>query len=126
MMAMKFYRPSIRFSRELEFDVWRESNLIESYGTSKEGLALAATKRGFSVYTMGVSRHHSFVDALASKIPNLDYEILELFYKDTRLKFRTMGLKNVSRKIELAMMKRILRKSQVPVMLTNTRVFGER
>jgi hypothetical protein len=125
MMAMKYFRPSIRLNRELELDIWRESNLVESYGTSKEGLALAAAKRGFSVYTIGLLRPHSFVDALADKIPAVDRRILELLYRDTRNKFRKMGLENVNSKIELGMMKRILRKSQVPIILTNTSLFGD-
>jgi predicted double-glycine peptidase len=47
MMVMKFFQPNLRLSRELEFDIWRESNLVESYGTSREGLTVAAAKRGF-------------------------------------------------------------------------------
>jgi hypothetical protein len=82
-MAMKYFRPSLRLSKEMEFDIWRESNLVESYGSSKKGLAVAAAKRGFSVYTMGLPGHHSFVDALSTKIPNINNEILELLYHDT-------------------------------------------
>ena len=125
MMAMKYFRPSMQLNRALELDIWRESNLVESYGTSKEGLALAAAKRGFSVYTIGLPHRHSFVDAIADKIPSVDSEILELLYKDTRSKFRAMRLENVSTKIELSMMRRILQKSHVPVMLTSTSLFGD-
>jgi hypothetical protein len=125
MMAMKYFRPSIHLNRELELDIWRESNLVESYGTSKEGLALAAAKRGFSLYTIGLPHRHSFVDAIADKIPAVDSEILELLYKDTRSKFRAMGLENVNRKIQLSMMKRILQKSHVPIILTSTSLFGD-
>jgi ABC-type bacteriocin/lantibiotic exporter with double-glycine peptidase domain len=125
MMAMKYFRPSIHLNRELELDIWRESNLVESYGTSKEGLALAAVKRGFSVYTIGLPRRHSFVDAIADKIPAVDKEILELLYEDTRSKFRALGLENLNRSIELGMMKRILQRSHVPIILTNTSLFGD-
>jgi hypothetical protein len=125
MMAMKYFCPSIRLSQGLELDIWRESNLVESYGTSKEGLALAAAKRGFSVYTIGLTRRHSFVDAIADKIPAFDSEILELLYRDTRSKFRGMRLKNLSTKIELSMMRRILQRSHVPVILTSTSLFGD-
>jgi len=52
MMAMKFFQPSLTLTRELEFDIWREANLVETYGTSKEGLALAAARRGFDAYTI--------------------------------------------------------------------------
>jgi ABC-type bacteriocin/lantibiotic exporter with double-glycine peptidase domain len=125
MMTMKYFRPSIQLNRGLELDIWRESNLVESYGTSKEGLALAAAKRGFSVYTIGLPRRHSFVDVIADKIPAVDSEILELLYKDTRNKFRAMGLGNVKSKIELGMIRRVLQKSHVPIILTSTSLFGD-
>jgi hypothetical protein len=126
MMAMKFFQPSINLTRGLELDIWRESNLVESYGTSKEGLAIAAAKRGFSTYTMGVSRRHSFVDEIADRIPAVDKEVLELLYKDTRMKFRAMGLRNLNRPIQLPMLRTILRRTHVPILLTSTSLFGDR
>jgi len=124
MMAMKFFRPTIHLSLELELDIWRESNLVESYGTSKEGLALAGARRGFSVFTIGEPRKHSFVDTIADKIPNIDSKILELLYKDTRRKFHAMELKNVNRKITLEETRTLLQKSQIPILLTATSLFG--
>jgi hypothetical protein len=120
MMAMKFFQPSLGLNRGLEFDIWREANLVESYGTSKEGLALAAARRGFEAYTMGRSLQHSFVDAIADKIPQVDYAMLELLYDDTRRKFRAMGLRNRNLKIDLSTMKGILERSHVPILLTST------
>lgn len=73
-----------RLARGLELDIWREANLVESYGTSKEGLALAAARRGFEVYTMGRSLRHSFVDVIRDKIPSVDNKVLELLYNDIR------------------------------------------
>jgi hypothetical protein len=126
MMAMKFFKPSLRTSRGLEFDIWREANLVESYGTSKEGLAMAAVRRGFDACTMGKSLRHSFVDAIAERVPGIDYKMLELLYKDTRTKFKSMSLKNVSSRVELRKLKSILQKSQVPILLTSTSLFGEK
>jgi ABC-type bacteriocin/lantibiotic exporter with double-glycine peptidase domain len=125
MMAMKFFQPNLRLSRELEFDIWREANLVESYGTSKEGLALAAARRGFEVYTIGKSLRHSFVDAIRDGIPGLDNVVVELFYDDTRRKFKAMGLKNKSRQIRLSNIRDILKKSHVPILLTSTSLFNE-
>ena len=126
MMAMKFFRPSLHLSLRLELDIWRESNLIESYGTSKEGLALAAARRGFLVDTIGRPRKHSFVDAIADRIPNIDSKILELLYKDTRRKFHAMKIENVNRKIKLEEMGKLLQKSQIPIVLTDTSLFTEK
>jgi hypothetical protein len=126
MMAMKFFQPSLNLTRELEFDIWREANLVESYGTSKEGLALAAARRGFDVYTEGRYLTHSFVDAITDKIPSVDYRMLELLYKDTRRKFAAMGLRNSSPTVRLSELKAVLRMSQIPIFLTNTSMFGDR
>lgn len=126
MMAMKFFQPNLRLSRGLEFDIWRESNLVESYGTSKEGLALAAARRGFEVYTMGKSLRHSFVDVIRDKIPSVDNKVLELLYNDTRRKFRVMGLKHITRNIQLSAMKNILKESHVPILFTSTALFREK
>lgn len=126
MMAMKFFNPNLRLTRELELDIWREANLVESYGTSKEGLALAAARRGFEVYTMGKSLRHSFVDVIRDKIPSVDNKVLELLYNDTRRKFRAMGLKHITRSISLSAIKSTLRKSHVPILFTSTALFGEK
>lgn len=126
MMAMKFFQPTLSLSRELEFAIWREANLVESYGTSKEGLALAAARRGFDVNTMGKSLPHSFVDAIADRVPGIDYKMLELLYNDTKTKFKAMFLKNVSSRVDLLKMKGVLQKSQVPILLTSTSLFGEK
>jgi len=126
MMAMKFFKPSLKLSRGLEFEIWREANLVESYGTSREGLAVAAAKRGFDVYTMGKPTRHSFVDAISNKIPSIDYKMLELLYNDTRAKFRAMSLRNASPRIELSKLEDALEKSHIPILLTSTAMFGER
>lgn len=123
MMAMKFFQPNLRLTRELEFDIWREANLVESYGTSKEGLALAAARRGFEVYTIGRTLPHSFIDAIKDQIPNLDLGVLELLYEDTKTKFRSMGLRNQSSRIELLKLRQTLMRSHVPILLTSTLLF---
>ena len=123
MMVMKFFQPNLRLTRELEFDIWREANLVESYGTSKEGLALAAARRGFEVYTMGGNLPHSFIDAIKDQIPNLDMGVLEQLYDDTKTKFRSMGLRNQRSPLGLTKLRQILMRSQVPVLLTSTLLF---
>jgi hypothetical protein len=126
MMAMKFFQPRLKLSRALEFDIWREANLVESYGTSKEGLALAAARRGFDVYTMGALQRYSFVKTIARNIPGIDFRMLELLYKDTKVKFRAMGLKNVGSRVQTSKLKASLQRPEVPLVLTSTSLFGER
>jgi hypothetical protein len=124
MMTMKFFQPTLRLTKELELDIWRESNLVESYGTSKEGLAVAAARRGFLAYTMGISRKHSFIDEISHEIPSIDWDVLELLYRDIRTKFRAMGLSNVNHPITLHALKALLVKSHIPLFLTSTSLFG--
>ena len=124
LMAMKFFQPTLHLSKGLELDIWRESNLVESYGTSKEGLAVAAARRGFSAYTMGISRKHSFADEISHEIPSIDWDVLELLYRDIRTKFRAMGLSNVNHPIKLHALKALLVKSHIPLFLTSTSLFG--
>ena len=123
MMAMKFFQPDLRLTRELEFDIWREANLVESYGTSKEGLALAAARRGFDVYTLGSTQPHSFIDAIKDQIPNLDWGVLERFYEDTQSKFHSAGLRNLSSRIDMSKLRGILLRSHVPILLASTSLF---
>ena len=57
MMAMKFFQPALRLTKGLELDIWRESNLVESYGTSKEGLAAGCCKtRILSIHDGNLSK----------------------------------------------------------------------
>ena len=126
MMAMKFFQSTLKLNQALEFDIWREANLVESYGTSKEGLALAAARRGFDVYTIGRPTLHSFVDKITDKVPTIDRHVLELLYRDTRMKFRAIGLSNARRPIELQMLENVLNESQIPILLTSTSLFGEK
>lgn len=126
MMAMKFFQASLNLGRDLEFDIWREASLVESYGTSKEGLALAAARRGFDVYTVGRYLRHSFVDVIADKISGVDYHMLELLYRDTRRKFTVLGLRNVSPTVSLSKLKSVLKMSHIPILLTSTTLFGDK
>jgi ABC-type bacteriocin/lantibiotic exporter with double-glycine peptidase domain len=66
------------------------------------------------------------VDAIADRIPGIDYKMLELLYKDTRAKFTSMSLKNVGPRVELRKLKSVLRKSHIPILLTSTSLFGEK
>jgi len=123
LMAMKYFQPRLYLSKGLELDIWRESNLVESYGTSKEGLALAAARRGFSVYTMGITRKRSFIDEISSEIPSVNKRVLEFLYQDIRAKFQVMGLRNVNSHFKLHTLKALLARSQIPLFLTTTALF---
>jgi hypothetical protein len=33
MMAMKYFNPGLKLTRDLEIDIWREANLVEDWST---------------------------------------------------------------------------------------------
>ena len=85
---------------------------------TKSGIELL--KSAWSLLPKGADK-----DAIAHKIPGIDIDILELLYKDTSRKFRAVKLRNVDRKIKLQEMRTLLRKSQIPILLTDTSLFGD-
>ncbi len=66
------------------------------------------------------------MESIADKIQNVDYRMLELLYNDTRKKFRAMRLGNNEHDVSLIGLKKVVALSHVPMVLTSTRLFGER
>jgi predicted double-glycine peptidase len=61
MMVMKYWEPSLEFSRKLEVQLWKKSfSLFLFGGTFQFGLAAAASKCGF---TAEISQKHRFSDS---------------------------------------------------------------
>lgn len=44
MMAMKYFDPSLKLTKSLEIDIWRETNLVEDRSTCGRGLAYSAAR----------------------------------------------------------------------------------
>src|SRR3989304_6016774 len=64
IMAMRHFEPALASGRELEVALWREATLGEAYASSRQGLALAAHRRGFSVRTQGNAETIELADRL--------------------------------------------------------------
>ncbi|MFQ5909256.1 MAG: peptidase C39 family protein [Thermoplasmata archaeon] len=120
IMAMKYFDPNLRASRELEIDIWREANLVEVYGTSRFGLALAAWRRGFEVYSCGVEEGTSFVEGVAEQMPNLNRDVLKIFYEDVKEKCKRAGIEDQELAPTLSDIGRWLANDQVPLLLMNS------
>lgn len=50
LMVMKHFDPKIEMSRELEFDVWRECNMLGVRGADPYGLSVPLIDAGYGVY----------------------------------------------------------------------------
>lgn len=119
MMAMGAFDPSLDLDRDLELTIWREANLVEVWGTSREGLALAASRRGFRVSTKGDTEGVSFVEALRDELPEIDEEMLRRMYEHTRDQFRDRGLEDATEAVTVGDVEAALRAGSVPVVLVD-------
>lgn len=125
MMAMAYFDPDTPLDRDLEIEIWREANLVEVWGTSREGLAIAAARRGFKVATQGDRSGLSFVDAIREDLPDIDEGALKFFYEDTRDRFDRMGLEDRSDPITEDALVAALDGGRLPAILTDASVLGE-
>lgn len=125
IMAMKHFDPNLRASRELEIDIWREANLVEVYGTSRFGLALSAWRRGFEVSSRGVEEGTSFVEGVAEQVPNLNREVLRVFYEDVKEKCGRAGIEDQEVAPTLSDLGGWLASNQVPLLLTDLTMLSD-
>lgn len=119
MMAMGGLDTSLELDEAMEIEIWREANLVEVWGTSREGLALAAHRRGFRARTQGDHAEMSFVDQIRDQLPGMDSEMLETMYKHTRRRFAREGLEDEEREVRIEDIESALRGGEVPVVLVD-------
>jgi hypothetical protein len=125
MMAMKHFDRKLELSKELEMDIWREANMLESYGTSRFGLAFSALKRGFGATMYANIKGAGFVRKIESMIGSVDYRLLDLFLDERRR--RSIGLGAKERKVDSIskdVLERALNSGRVPIVLSNTEFFS--
>lgn len=125
MMAMKYFDQNLKPSKELEIDIWREANLVEVHGTSRFGLALAAWKRDFDVFSCGVEEGISYVDGIAELVPYLDREVLKILYEDIKRRCRRAGIKDLKVAPRVSDIRGWLARNQVPILLVDTAMVSD-
>lgn len=123
LMAMAHHDPSIDRSRAHEIDLWREANLVEIGATSRYGLALAAHRRGFQARIVGSVEGISYLEAIRSKV-DLDEDMMRLFARDLQRKCREVAeVAEEVRPVTVADIEGALLAGEVPIVLTDTRMF---
>ena len=125
LMAMNHFSPGIGLTQAIELDLWREATLVESFGTGRFGLGLAAARRGFRVqvtdnldgveYYAAIRRHH----------PEHREDLLALMYEDVKAKCLALGVRQVRKPVTLSDLKQAVLDREVPILLTSTTYFPE-
>lgn len=124
MMVMKYFEPRIKLDKELEMDIWREANMLESYGASRYGLAFSAVRRGFRARIYTNIRGAGFVKRVKSLVGKVDYRTLNLFLEERRKRSLDLGAKEVHvSEINEDLLRRTLKAGFVPILLSNAEYF---
>lgn len=125
IMAMRRYRPSLRASSELELDIWRESNLVEAYATSRQGLALAAYRRGFRVRTQGNAESIELVDCLGIDLGVENRAVAAMLHRDLKRRCRAAGIRDETRPVRLSDLVGWLERGWTPIVLVDSRLVSD-
>jgi len=121
MMAMKFFDPSLKLTKDLEIDIWREANLVEDWATCGRGLAYSAAKRGFGARIVASVDDIPFKQKILSISPNADRRILEFFFRDMQRRALALDVKEERGKVTIAKIFSALAKREVPIVLVNAK-----
>lgn len=123
-MAMKYFDRKLRLSKDLEIDIWRESTMIESYGTSRYGLAFSAATRGYKVRVLSNITGYGFVNKLQPKIQGMNKKMLRAFFEERKKRCLRLGVKEERCTITRNSIRKCLLRRSPPLILTNARHFS--
>jgi len=119
LMAMGAFDKKIELTQESEIDIWRESNLVELYGTCRYGLALSAWKRGFSPRIVSNSEGILYECIIEECNLEVDREMLRFFFEDMRTRCKIAGICEERGTVTVEIIKEALIKREIPIVLSN-------
>jgi hypothetical protein len=122
IMAMRRYRPDLVVSRELELDIWREANLVEADATSRQGLALAAHRRGFRVRTQGNVESVELLDCLGLKLSPESRAVAKVLHRDLKRRCRQSRIRDDAGAVQPSDLVRWLERGWTPIVLVDSRL----
>jgi hypothetical protein len=125
MMALHHLDPSIPMEKGTEIDIWREANMVEIRGTSPQGLALAAHRRGFGARIVSNKESLPLRDLIIKRRPEVNIEVLDLFYEDLRKKCAQAGIPHQIRVVRPQDLWEALSRGGLPILLTSTRISAD-
>lgn len=124
-MAMRYFDSTLEHTSELEIDIWRESNLVEAYATSRQGLALAAHRRGFRVSTQGNAEAIELLDCLGLGLNEENRKVALALHQDLKDRCRREKIPDTMRPVSLRDISSWLLQGWVPLVLVDARLIGE-
>jgi SAM-dependent methyltransferase len=119
MMAMKYFDPSLKLTKNLEIDIWRETNLVEDRSTCGRGLAYSAAKRGFEARIVASVDDIPFKEKILKISPGADLRVLEFFFRDMQKRALALDVKEERRKVTIKEISSALERGEVPIVLIN-------
>lgn len=122
MMVLASFKPDYQPNRDEELAIWREATLMEIYGTSRFGLALAAQRRGLRPVVVG-EPGRCYVDEIEHLRPEVDFEMMRQFQEDLRQKALSAGIEEVEKSLTLEHIEDCLDRGGFPISLTTTALF---
>jgi len=125
LMAMRHFDPSLEATRELEVDLWREANLVEAYASSRQGLALAAHRRGFQVRTQGNAETVELLDHLRLDLDEPNRDVAVALHEDVRRRCRAARIPDEVSRVKLNAVRGWLSKGWIPLVLVDARLVGD-
>lgn len=125
IMAMQAFDPSLEATRELEIDIWREANLVEAYATSRQGLALAAHRRGFQVRMQGNAERVELLDCLGFELGEDRYQVATALHNDLKRRAQAAEIPDEKSAIDPTDVQDWLEQGFVPIVLVDARLVGD-
>jgi hypothetical protein len=125
MMAMKYFKKDFNPEKNLEIDLWRESNLIAVYATSRYGLAYSAAVRGFSAQVTSNTGGIDFAELFVPSLNDLDMDLLKDQFHERRARCRKMGVRERKETITATILCNALTSNHVPLIVTNALFYSK-
>ena len=122
MMAMKHFDPSLKLTKSLEIDIWRETNLVEDRSTCGRGLAYSAAKRGFGARIVASVDDIPFKEKILKISPSVDPRVLEFFFRDMQRRALALEVKEERKTVTIEEISSALERREVPIVLTNAMI----
>ncbi len=125
IMAMRYFDSTLEQTRELEIDIWRESNLVEAYAKSRQGLALAAHRRGFRVFTQRNAEAIELIDCLGLGLNEENRKVALTLHPDLKDRCQREKISDTIRLVSLHDISSWLTQGWVPLVLVDARLVSE-
>ncbi len=125
IMAMARYQPRLPAGPELEVDLWREANLVEAYATSRQGLALAAYRRGFRVRTAGNAQTLELLENLGLDLSPPARVVARKLHQDLQRRCRRARIPDTGSQVSCRELSGWLRRGWTPLVLVNATLVGD-